>query len=254
MGLKAILDSLDNVPAELHDFYQEQDGKFVLDLEEDIKTHPRVSALSNAYRQEQSRRKELSTKVEELEGKVSGLPEDFDPDEWARLKQGEGAKPDEAIQLLKDQHEKKIASLMEKHAKDLASKDQALSERDGYIDRTTKLDTLRKSLREVGIDPDFEDAVVDHLSPSIKVQRLDDGNRKAIVETDMGELDVNAFVTDWAKTKGQKFLGKASGPDPKGNGSARSGGKVMTRTEFDKLDPAAKHKAMTVDKIQLVDA
>lgn len=57
MGLKAILDSPDNVPAELHDHYAETDGKFILDLEEDVKSHPRISALSSAYKKEQDRRK-----------------------------------------------------------------------------------------------------------------------------------------------------------------------------------------------------
>lgn len=261
MGLKAILDSLDNVPAELHAFYGESDGKFVLDLEEDVKNHPRISALSNAYKQEQTRRKELSTKLTEAETKLAEIPEGFDAEEYLALKAkaGEGGDPDkkkaddEHLQSQRQLYEQRIANLTKKHETDLATLNEQLSERDGYIDKTTKLDVLRKSLRDVGVDPDFEDVVVDHLSPSIKVQRGDDGNRKAFVETDLGEVDVSSFVKDWSASKGQKFLSKPAGPDPKGNNGGRIGAKTITRAEFNKLDPAAQRKAVVTDKVTVVD-
>lgn len=235
MGLKAILDSLDNVPAELHDYYTEADGKFVLDLDEDVKSHPRISALSNAYKKEQDRRKELSTKLAEAETRLAEIPEGFDPEEFLALKAKAGDPDDPAKKKADDEHlqsqrqlyEQRIANLTKKHAEEIASRDEALAERDGYIDKTTKLDVLRKSLRDVGVDPDFEDVVVDHLSPSIKVQRTDDGNRKAFVETDLGEVDVGSFVKDWSASKGQKFLAKPAGPGGEGNdGKGRGGMKV----------------------------
>jgi hypothetical protein len=95
--------------------------------------------------------------------------------------------------------------------------------------------------------------VVDHLSPSIKVTRADDGNRKAFVETDLGEVDVSSFVKDWSASKGQKFLGKAPPMDAKGNLGGRVGAKTISRTEFNKLDPAAQRKAVVTDKVTVVD-
>lgn len=48
-----------------------------------------------------------------------------------------------------------------------------------------------------------------------------------------------------------KGTGGGSGAQPSGG----SGGeKTMTRAEFDKLDPAAKHKAIVTDKVTVVDA
>lgn len=259
MGLKAILDSLDNVPAELHAFYGESDGKFVLDLDEDVKNHPRISALSNAYKQEQTRRKELSTKLTEAETRLAEIPEGFDAEEYLALKAkaGDGGdadkrKDDEHLLSQRQLYEQRIVNLTKKHAEEIAARDEVLAERDGYIDKTTKLDVLRKSLRDVGVDPDFEDVVVDHLSPAIKVQRGDDGNRKAFVETDLGEVDVASFVKDWSASKGQKFLGKAPPMDAKGSG-ARGGAKTITRAEFNKLDPAAQRKAVVTDKVTVVD-
>lgn len=262
MGVKAQLESLDNVPAELHSYYVETDGKFILDLEEDIKAHPRVTALSNAYRKEQERRKEAATKLAEAEAKLAEIPDGFDAEEYLALKAGAGDPNDPAKKKANDEHlqsqrqlyEQKIANLTKKFESDLAAKDAALGERDGYIDRTVAEAGLKDSLLEVGVDPDLLDGALATLKPSVKVQRHDDGSRKAIVETDVGEVEVKAFVKDWAQSKGKPYLGKPTGPDPKGNnGSGRGGVKTMSRAEFDKLDPAARVKAMTVDKVTITD-
>lgn len=231
MALRTIVDSLDNVPAELHDYYTEKDDKFVLDLDEDVKDHPRITSLSNAYKTEQKRRKELSTKLADVEARLSELPEDFDPEEYLELKARAGDPDDPGKKKVDDEHlqsqrqlyEQRISNLTKKHEADMAALNEQLSERDGYIDKTTKLDVLRKSLRDSGIDPDFEDVVVDHLSPSIKVQRTDDGSRAAFVETDLGEVDVSTFVKDWAASKGQKFLSKPLGPSAEGNNGTTRG-------------------------------
>ena len=71
-----------------------------------------------------------------------------------------------------------------------------------------------------------EDVLLDHLGKMVKVERSDDGNRSALVETDMGEVPVADFVKEWAGTKGKAYLGKASGPDATGNnGPIRTGQK-----------------------------
>lgn len=259
MGLKAILENLDNVPTELHSFYTETDGKYVLDLDEDVKNHPRISALSNAYKAEQTRRKELSTKLSEAETRLADIPEGFDAEEYLALKAKAGDPDDPAKKKADDEHlqsqrqlyEQRIANLTKKHETDLSALNEQLSERDGYIDRTTRHDVLRRALRDVGVDPDYEDAAEALLISSIKVQRADDGNRRSFVETDLGEVEVPAFVKDWAASKGQKFLGKAPAMDAKGNNGAR-GAKTMTRAEFEKMDVAAR-AGVDFSKISLVD-
>lgn len=254
MGLKALLDSVDDVAEAMREFYKEDaSGKFVLDIE-GIDDHPKVRGVITANRENVKKRDQYKARAEELEGKVAGLPDDFDADEWTRLKAGEGGKPDEAMQALKDQHARAIEGLKAKNKTDLDAVSAQIAERDGYIDRTTRNDELRKALRDVGVDMDqHEDVLLDHLGKRVKVQRSDDGRRTAIVETDLGDLPVADFVKEWSGAKGKAYLGKPSGPDPKGNGNARGGGKTMTRADFEKLDPASQSKAMTVDKITLVD-
>lgn len=45
-----------------------------------------------------------------------------------------------------------------------------------------------------------------------------------------------------------------SGARPTNGGGTAGGKSTMTRNEFNKLDPMAQMKAMTVDKIQVVDS
>src|SRR5690606_12695802 len=87
-------------------------------------------------------------------------------------------------------------------------------------------DELRKALREVGVDMDqHEDVLLDHLGKQVKVQRGDDGNRTAIVETDLGDVPVADFVKEWTSTKGKAYLGKAPPMDANGNNGHNRGGR-----------------------------
>ena len=253
MALKAVVDSLDSVEEAFREHYAEKDGVFYLALE-DFGKHPGAATLKATLNKVNRDKEALAAKVSELEGKVSGLPEDFDPEEWARLKGGAGGKPDEAIQALKEQHARAIEAVKAKAKADMDALAAQIAERDGYIDRTTRNDELRKALRDVGVDMDqHEDVLLDYLGKQIKVERTEDGARKAIVPTELGDVTVADFVKEWAGGKGKVYLGKASGPDPRGSNRARGGARTMTRSEFERLDPASQHRAISVDKVTLVD-
>lgn len=227
MALKAFVESLDSVDEALRDHYTERDGGFHLALE-DFGKHYGAVSLKNTLNKVNKDKDALASKVSELEEKVGTLPEDFDPDEWARLKAGDGGKPDEAIQALKDQQARALEALKAKHVKDLTDRDAALQERDNYIDRTTRNDELRKALRDVGVDMDqHEEVLLDHLGKQVKVQRTDDGKRVALVDTELGEVPVTDFVKEWAGTKGKAYLGKASGPGGEGNNGMGRGPKTQ---------------------------
>lgn len=228
MGLKAILETIDDLPEETKSLYAEQKAGdktvYVLDIE-DIDSHPKVRGVITANNENKRKRDEYKAKVDDLEARVSALPEDFDADEWARLKAGEGGKPDEAIQALKDQHARAVETLKAKHAKDLSDKDALIGERDSYIDRTLVDGGLKDALLDVGVNPDLMDGALASLRGSVKVQKSDDGSRSAIVETDLGEVPVTDFVKEWAGGKGKAYLGKATGPGGEGNNGNGRGGR-----------------------------
>lgn len=215
MALKALYATADDIPEAHKELYSEAaDGRFVLDIE-DVDNHPKVRGVITANAENKRKAQERQTKIEELEGKISGLPEDFDADEWTRLKSG--AKPDEQIQALKDQHTRAVAALTAKHKADLDAATAQIGERDSYIDGQTRRDALTAALDEAGFDPIHKGLLIDHLGPKIKVRREDDGRRVAFADTDLGEVAPLDFAKEYAAKAGKPYLAKASGPGAPGN-------------------------------------
>lgn len=233
MGLKSVYTAADDIPDGQKDFYKEEGDKFVLDIE-GIDDHPKVRGVITANRENVKKRDEYKAKAAELEGKLAEIPEGFDVEEYLALKANAGDPSDPTKKKVSDEHiqsqkalyEQRIAGLTKKHETDLAARDAAIAERDGFIDRSLVEAGLKDTLLEVGVDPDLLDGALAYLKPSVKVQRSDDGNRKAIVETDLGEIDVKSFVKDWSQSKGRAFLGKPTGPDAQGNKGNGRGAKL----------------------------
>lgn len=220
MGLKAILDSLDNVPAEQHDLYTEKDGKFFLDLEDDVKEHPSVAALSNAYRQEQTKRRAKDTEIAGLKARVEGLPEDFDGAAYEALKeQAEGKEPpktDDQVVRVREQLERK-------HANDLAKKDERIAVLEKAIEGKTVDDDLSRAMDEANIDPKHKKKLAPYLKALGNIKMLEeDGRFTAEVETDMGPVSLAKFVSDWAGSDdGKEYVGKPTGLDARGANDTR---------------------------------
>lgn len=232
MGIKALLESLDGVPEALHGEYVEQKvgdkTVFVLDVE-GIDDHPKVRGVITANRANIAKRDDYKSRLEAAEGKLSAIPEDFDAERWVELNananKDDPAKRDADLQSMKQVYEGKLQNAQNKYATDIAAKDAEIAERDRYIDRSLVDAGLKDSLLDVGVNPDLIEGAMASLRGSIKVQRADDGNRKAIVETDLGEVAVGDFVKDWAQTKGKAYLAKADGPRPNGNDGQHRGSK-----------------------------
>lgn len=246
MGIKALLDTLDDVPEALRTEYKEQKvgdkTVFVLDVE-GIDDHPKVRGVITANKENVRKRDEYKTKVSELEGRLSAIPEDFDAEKWvelnANVNKDDPGKRDEQLQSMKQVYEGKLQNAQKKYETDIAARDTQIAERDAYIDRSLIDAGLKDSLLDVGVNPDLIDGAMASLRGSIKVQRSDDGNRKAIVETDLGEIGVTEFVKDWSQTKGKAYLTPVSGPGPKGSdGHGRGGNKTVTRDQWNSMSQA----------------
>lgn len=229
MGLKSFYESLDEVPEALRDHYAEDKGKFVL-IVDDIDDHPKVRGVITANKANVIKRDEYKAKLADAEAKLAELPEDFDAEKWVELNananKDDPAKKDEQLQSMKAVYEGKLTNLQKKYETDIAAKNAELQERDGYIDSTVRDGGLKDSLLAVGVNPDLLDGALASLRNSVKVQRTDDGSRKAIVETDLGEVGVTDFVKDWAQTKGKAYLNPPTGHAPNGNDGHQRGGKL----------------------------
>ncbi|MDV2115347.1 hypothetical protein [Alcaligenes faecalis] len=224
MALKSFYTEAGEVPENLKDLYTEAaDGRFVLDVE-DIDAHPKVSGVVRANKENAAKAKDRLAKIEELEGRIGALPEDFDADEWERLKSG--AKPDEQITALKEQHARAVEGLKAKHKTDLDAMTAQVAERDGYIDGQTRRDALNAALDEAGFDPAHKPMLSKFLADQIKVRREDDGQRVAFADTDLGEVSPVEFVKDFAAKQGKAYLAKASGPGAPGSHGAGQRGQT----------------------------
>jgi hypothetical protein len=169
-------------------------------------------------------KKKLETDLAALNAKFGKLAEDegFSVDEWERLKSGNKDTP-EAIQTLKEQHAAAVKKIKEDHAKELADKDSAITERDTYIDRTLIDNGLKDSLLDVGVNPDLLEGAVASLKGKVRVEKNSDGTRVALVDSDIGPVGVTEFVKDWSTTTGKPYIGKPSGSEAPG---ARRKGKA----------------------------
>lgn len=209
MALKAFTDTLDGIDESLHEHYIEKDGSYYLSLD-DFGKHPGAVTLKATLNRVNKDKETLTDQVSELKSKVGNLPEDFDAEEYARLKSGQG-NAGEALEALR-----------KKYATDTEALNAQLKERDAYIDRTLVDGGLKDSLIEVGVMPELMDGALASLRGNVKVQRSDDGNRTAVIETELGDVPIGEFVKSWAGSKGKAYLGKPSGPGGEGNNGSRT--------------------------------
>lgn len=248
MALKMILETLDDVPEALHEFYTEKDGKYVLDAE-GVDDHPAVASLKNAYRSEQERRRKLTTELAAEKAKTADLPEDFDPDEWARLKAEEEARqadPDNkdvrkqietAVSAARQQEQTKAASQIKKIE---GERDAAIAAGDATKAQLRKRiveDDLNKALTEAGVTkPTFLKAAKAMLERDVEVIEEDDGI-VARMKADLGGDEIAKYVATWVQTDdGKVFVEPAKGGDaPGGKPPGGNNGPNPWKTETSNL-------------------
>lgn len=248
MALKSVVDALDGVPEAFRSEYKEIDGKFVLDVD-GINEHPTVVNLKTAHERQKQATKTASDEAKALKARLEGLPEDFDAAAYEALKsaaegKGQGLPAEQAAQLR--------ASLEKKHADAIKAMTEQLEAERGVATRLLVDDGLTKALVGANVRKELMDGAYHMLRGMVKVVD-ESGKRSAIVETDMGPMPLDKFVSEWAASD----RGKAYVAPPQGAGATGSkgtgGAKTITRAEFDKLDPLGKHKAISVDKMTVVD-
>lgn len=213
--LKIVRDNLDDVPDALKAFYVEKDEVFTLDLE-GIDNHPEVINLKTAHQKVKTKNTTLTAENTVLKSKVAALPEDFDPEEFERLKamaEELDKDPDRknAIEAVRRAAETRIAALEKKQGTEVATRDEQINAGKAFIRKLLVDDGLNKALIEVGVAKEFFKAAKAVLRENIKVIE-EEGEYRAAVETALGEVTVEKFVQDWAAgDEGKVFVAPAKG-------------------------------------------
>lgn len=230
MALKAILDTIDDLPEDIQSEYTKKKvgDKEVYVLEvEGIQAHPDAAALKVALDRQKAENKTLKTEKTALESKLKDFPEEFTVDEWMRLqaldidesdpegKVKKKAKEDERLATAKASFQQQIDTL-KIQVKDWETKynaDIGKERTDRASDKAKR--ELQDALIAVGVKPELMDGANAVLAQHVKHEIEEDGTIRTFVNTDLGETDVKSFVDNWAK--GDK--GKAYIAPPTGGGS-----------------------------------
>lgn len=236
MTLKAVVENIDEVPEAFRDEYvqgQGDDKKWYLDVDDSIRVHTAVVPLANTMANLKKDKQKLQDRIKELEAKVKDLPEDFDPAKVAeltaeveRLKQDLAAKGGSAeeVQNLRRQYETRITTLTQQHEEALRARDGEVQARDQELGSILIDNGLISALTDAGVKKELLRAGVALLRPSVKVVVDEETKRrKAVVETNLGEVELKQYVDTWAKSEeGKPFLAPATGGGA--TGSERGGG------------------------------
>lgn len=229
MALKAIFDSQDDIPEELREQYEEdaKTGKWAL-LIEGLEAHPKVRGVATANRENAAKRDALKAQIKQLEERLAGYPQDFDPIEYETMKAavaepGDKPKPDEQLTKLREQLEARHkAELSRREAEVETWKSQAETTRKRLEHRTLDVQ-IDAALEEAGINPKFKPAVKALLKSTSKFQVVEDGDdMTAIVETELGQVSAAEYVKTWAGGDGQMYVAPPEGAGAVGNGRART--------------------------------
>jgi outer membrane murein-binding lipoprotein Lpp len=251
--LKAVLSTLDGVEDAVKGLYQEKDGSFVLDLE-GLDDHPAVRGVITANRENRRKRDELRSELDTLKSKYDGLPEDFDASAYEALKaaKGDTKLTDEQIADIREKTRLRVE-------KDFQTKYAPIEQENMQLKSAVEMmavgDGLSNAMDEAGIDPVHKSKLVPYLKTTakIKVERTDEGAYRAAVETDLGPVSLNKFVQDWAASDdGKIYIAKSRGPNANGNGPRNTNGKVIRRSDFERMDPVAKLETAK-SGVQIVD-
>ena len=193
--LKTILESIEDLDENLQALYEESDGQYILKVD-GIRDHPDVLNLKKAYDAEKDKRKDA-------EGRLREIPDDFDKDQWERVKSGK-AKEEDLIKLRKELEGER--DTWKKKAEEL----------EGQTYKLTVTQQLDDALKTAGItNPTFQKAARAMLADGVTIK---DG--KAVVDTDMGPMELSEHVKRWVSSEGKAFIEPAKGGGSKGSNGA----------------------------------
>jgi hypothetical protein len=241
VALKAVLENLDSVDAAFHDLYAEKDGKFILQID-GIRDHPDTVALRNALDRVRKEKSDVKVELDGVKTRLVGLPEEFDAAAYDALKaQADAAgdkTPDERIARNNEAWQAKLdAQLAKSRDSDAALKKENLELRAGRerdaIDRN-----LAAAMAEANIDPAHRETLTPYLRTKGKIKVVEEGGvQTVLVDSDMGEVPLSKFVSDWAGSDaGKPYVRKPTGLDTNGSDQRRIDGNPFSAQNWNKTE------------------
>jgi len=222
MALKAIVDSLDDIPADIHSEYVERNGKFELQVE-GMKTEADVARVQTALTKERTDHSALKTRVSMLGDRKI---EDVIPllDKIPELEAAAAGKLDEpAIErIVEGRLNTKLAPVLRERDQLKAQLGEAQGTIQGFQtkDRTRTIhDQVRSAAVKAKLLPE---AIDDALALADRTFEIEEGTDRVVTKDKIGVtpgLEPAAWLTDlsatkphwWGPTQGGGALGNREG-------------------------------------------
>lgn len=189
--LKNVYSSKSEIPTGAETFYKEVDGKFALQVE-GFPSQESVTKLETTLAEVRKEKRDALNDVKTLNSKYGALPEDFDINEFNRLKDADPAK--ELDVKLQEQRER-MTSQFDAEKQALEEKIQSS---DALVTKHVRDAQLMTAMTEVGVGKQFV--------PAVKAMFAD----KIIVEGEnvlLNERPVSEAVKAWSETdEGKHFI------------------------------------------------
>lgn len=258
---KAVVDSIEEVEEALRPLYEQgEDGKFYVQVEG---FDPReVSALR---KEAADRRKAL----QELKGKV---PDDFDPEEWKRLKSETKKREREREEAERDKQkregdfEAREKKLVEKHEQELKAEREKAERFQRQRDKALMDDAARKAIHDAKGKANL---LLPHVLKRLRIEENDKGEAVVVVLDENGEpavadgrgssLTLPKLIDEFKASDefGVAFEGSgASGGGAQPSAATRGGpggsGTVVNGIDLSKAKPEEKLKAIHSGKIPAI--
>jgi len=259
--LKAVVENLDDVPENLRTEYKEVDGKFYLDLDNTIREHTVITPLVNSLATLKNEKKTLSDKLAATTSRYAGLPDDFEAQryndivtELEALKKDPNRDKDAEVHLQRqrEQYEQRVRDAETKRLADIAEKDGVIGSKDAIIEKLIVDDGLTKALVSHNIGPQFLRAAAAMLRASVKMEVDDDtGERRAVVDTDLGRQTVDKYIEIWSKSdEGKPFVVKAAGSGAPGSSSGNGRGSEVNPWAKDTINLTQQGVIVRTDRMK----
>jgi len=231
MPLAKKLDSLDELPEQLHDLYEEKDGVFHLippegfvaadDLED-------TSGLKSALTKTREEKREAARKLKLLQEKFAG----FDVEEYEKLKAAETDAATAKLEAAGEWDKIKI-QMKEQHDAQLAQKDKAIARLTSQLERVQVDAKVVEAISKAGGNVEL---LTPHVRSRLQLNTddfsmtvLDSDGKTPKVDGDGNPVNIDALVSEMRKSDTYAGAFKASeqsggGADPGKGGDGGKGG------------------------------
>jgi hypothetical protein len=253
-------DKWEKLPKDVQSAYVEKDGKYLLDIEGDED----VSGLKSALDKERNGRKAAEKLYKELKEQFEGLDPDvikdimskFDTDEDAKLIKA--GKIDEVVQ-------RRVEMMRKEMEKEFKKRDDATAKEKARADKFSSRvleNHIRQAATKAGIhqhavdDAIFRGRSMFSLNEEGDAIVLDEGGNVKMGKDGKTPLSPVEWLESMKESAPHWYPSGSSGGGSQGNKGGTNGAKVVKRSEYNAMDPAARKTLMTEikeNKAQLVD-